>query len=78
MWKLNCFFEKAVKKDTDKEAIEAYKQAIRIKPDFALAHCNLGLTYLHLGDSGSALDEYKILKNIDTDLANKLFNLIHK
>ena len=28
-----------------KEAIEAYKQAIRIKPDIANAHYNLGTAY---------------------------------
>jgi tetratricopeptide (TPR) repeat protein len=59
-----------------REAIEAYKEAIRIKPDFAEAHYNLGLTYLILGDKGSALDEYRILKDLDKDLANKLFTLI--
>ena len=30
------------------EAIEAYKQAIRINPDYADAHSNLGLTYAFL------------------------------
>ena len=60
------------------EGIEACKQAIRIKPDYAKAHYNMGITYLLLGDRGGALDEYKILKNLDRDLANKLFNLIYK
>jgi len=31
-----------------------------------------------LGDKGSALDEYKILKTLDAKLANDLFNLIYK
>jgi len=61
-----------------KEAIESYKQAIRIKPDYAKAHYNLGVTYLVIGDKGSALDEYKILKTLDAEQANKLFNLIYK
>lgn len=60
------------------EAIEAYKQAICIKPDDAEAHYYLGLTYLLLEDRGSALQEYRILKDLDKDLANKLFNLIYK
>ena len=61
------------------DAIEAYKQAIRIKPDLAGAHYNLGLVYLLIiGDKGSALEEYKILKTLDAELANKLFNLIYK
>jgi len=61
-----------------REEIEACKQAIRIKPDYADAHCNLGVAYLILGDKGSALDEYKILKDLDKNLANELFNLIYK
>ena len=60
------------------EAIESYKQAIRIKSDFALAHFNLGLAYLCLNDRGSAMEQYKILKNLDTELANKLFNVIYE
>jgi len=60
------------------DAIEAYKQAIRIKPDYAEAHNNLGVTYLQTGDKGLALEEYKILKTLDAELANKLFNLIYK
>jgi tetratricopeptide (TPR) repeat protein len=60
------------------EALEAFKQAIRINPDYAEAHLNLGITYLISNDRGSALDEYKILKDIDSERANKLFNLIYK
>jgi len=61
-----------------KEAIEAYKQAIRITPDLANAHYNLGVAYLILNDRGSALEEYKILKELNPEMANKLFNLIYK
>jgi tetratricopeptide (TPR) repeat protein len=60
------------------DAIEAFKQAIRIKPDYAEAHYNLGVAYFATGDKGSALEEYKILKSLDTEQANKLFNLIYK
>ena len=59
------------------KAIEAFKQAIRIDPDFAEAHNYLGFTYLLIGDRNSALDEYKILKELDIYLANKLFDLIY-
>jgi tetratricopeptide (TPR) repeat protein len=58
------------------DAIESYKQAIRIKPDDADAHSNLGFAYLMNGDKDLALKEYKILKILDAELANKLFNLI--
>ncbi len=60
------------------DAIESYKQAIRINPDDAEAHNTLGLVYLEVGDKGSALEEYKILKTLDTEKANKLFDLIYK
>ena len=60
------------------DAIEAYKQAIRIKPDYAEAHYNLGIAYLVTGDKDSALEEYKILKTLDAEKANELFKLISK
>ena len=60
------------------EAIGAYKQAIRIKPDFAFAHYNLGLCYVVERQKGDALDEYSILKDLDKELANKLFNRIYE
>jgi len=60
------------------EAVEAYKQAIRLKPDLAMVHYNLGVAYLHVGDKSSAFEVYKILKELDKDLSNKLFNLIYK
>ena len=59
------------------KAIEAYKQAIRIDPDYADVHHGLGQAYLVIGDKNSALNEYKILKEIDIDLASKLFDLIY-
>ena len=60
------------------EAVAAYKQAIRVKPDYATAHYLLGLAYCVVVDRGSALDQYKILKDLDRDLANKLFTLIYQ
>ena len=60
------------------EAIDAYKQAVKIKPDYAEAHCNLGYAYLAIGDKNSALTEYNILKTLDTQMANNLFNRINK
>ena len=60
------------------EAIASYKEAIKMKPNLAEAHLNLGMTHLKLGDRGSALEEYKILKDLDKEMANKLFNLIYE
>lgn len=63
--------------DMFKEGIEPLKQAIRIKPDYAEAHHLLGFTYSILGDKGSALEEYKILKELDKEKANNLFRVIY-
>ena len=65
------------KHDFYEDSIEAFKQAIRIDPGFVLAHLNLGISYFLIGDKNSALNEYKILKELDIDEANKLFDLIY-
>jgi len=62
----------------DKEAIKAYEQAIRMKPDFAEAHYNLGEAYLKAKKKKKAIEQYEILKNLDSELTNKLLNLIYK
>jgi len=62
----------------NREAVEAFKQALRIKPDYAKAHYYLGISYFILKDIDSALNEYKILKDLDIEKANELFNLIYK
>ena len=56
--------------------IEDAKEEVRTNPDDAGAHLNLGIAYLSLNDRGSALEQYKILKSLDSKLANKLFNFI--
>jgi tetratricopeptide (TPR) repeat protein len=60
-----------------KEAKEALKQAIKINPDFAEAHYTLGTLYLIQNDRASAFEEYKILRDLDQGLADKLFNQIY-
>ena len=60
------------------EAIDAFKQTIRINPSDAEAHFLLGSLYSSNGDKGSALEEYKVLKDIDKDKAGELFNSISK
>ena len=57
--------------------IEACKQAIKINPDYAEAHYNLGVAYHYSNDRNSALEQYEILKNPDPYLANLLFDEIH-
>ena len=45
-------------------------------PDYAEAHYGLGVVYVAIKDRDSALEQYKILKKLDTELANELFSLI--
>lgn len=61
-----------------KDATEAFKQAIRIDPKNANSHNGLGFAYSLIGDMHSALNEYKILKELDIDSANELFDLIYE
>jgi tetratricopeptide (TPR) repeat protein len=74
------FRDSAVSENVDilNEAIESDKQAIRINPDDAYAHFMLGLSFLDLNDNNSALEQYKILKKLDPEKANELFDLIYK
>ncbi len=60
------------------DAMNAWGQAVKIKPNYIDAHYNLGVAYLATGDKDSALEEYKILKNLNTEKANQLFKLINK
>jgi len=42
-----------------RDAIEAFKQAIRIDPDYADAHHGLGQAYLIIGNKNSALNRIR-------------------
>lgn len=58
-----------------KEAVEAYKNAARINPDYAEAYVHLGLVYYRLGRYAEAVDAYKQvikLRPHDPSLYNKL------
>ena len=57
------------------EAIESYKQALRIDPDYADAHFNLGYTYRKLGKYQEAIESYKQALRIDPGYADAHFNL---
>ena len=57
------------------KAIEAYKQAIRIDPDYVKAHYNLGLDYRKLGNYAKAIEAYKQAIRIDPDYVDAHINL---
>ena len=61
----------------NKEAVEAYKQVIRVDPENAKAHFNLGIEYLILNDREGALGHYRILATLDTKKADELADLIN-
>jgi tetratricopeptide (TPR) repeat protein len=57
------------------KAIEAYKQAIRINPDDAIAHYNLGVIYYELGFYKEAIEVFNQAIRIDPDFAEVYNNL---
>jgi len=63
--------------DQPEAAIRAYINAIRTNPRMTPAHYNLGLTYLEQGRRKLALDQYEILKTLEADAANALFERIY-
>ena len=76
---------KVINKTDVRSAIAKLEQAIKIKPDYAeayyslgYAHYLLGIAYLTASDYNNALAEYRIVKELDEDLANKLLNLIEE
>jgi tetratricopeptide (TPR) repeat protein len=60
------------------EAVIFLNQAIRTRPDCVGAHYLLGATYIMLNEKGAALEEYRILKDINPNLANKLLEKINQ
>lgn len=64
------------KKQPQKE-LKAYTRALRADPKLARAHHNIGVLFLEQGNHKLALREYEILKNLDKELAELLFNRIY-
>jgi len=58
------------------EAIESYKEVIKLRPKLAQAYYNLGLTYYAINDKPSAMAQYDILKDLDAELAKQLYDAI--
>lgn len=57
------------------EAIAAYKEAIRLKPDNSVAYFNLGTAYHESKDNENALTAFREVVRIEPDQANAWFML---
>jgi Tfp pilus assembly protein PilF len=55
-----------------KEAAQAFKKAVTVRPSMAKAHYGLGLAYQEIGKQDLLLEEYRILQTLDAQLAKKL------
>ena len=55
-------------------AIAAYDGAIRLKPDYAAAHCNRGSLYYALGDYTAALQDYDAAIRLKPERGEGYFN----
>ena len=51
------------------EAIGHFEQALRIKPDYAEAHCNLGVALEQAGRPQDAIGHYEQALRLNPDLA---------
>jgi tetratricopeptide (TPR) repeat protein len=56
-------------------AINSYKQAIKIKPDYADAYCNMANTLKDMGDLHASIDNYKQAIKINPHYADAYCNM---
>lgn len=61
--------------DQNKPAITSFKQAIRLNPNFAEAHNNLGLGYIKSGDAAAALQPLQRAISLKPSYAEAYHNL---
>jgi Flp pilus assembly protein TadD len=57
-------------------AIEVYKKVVEINPKHAEAHFDLGASYDRMSRLTYAFEQYRILKTLDEELADKLYHMI--
>lgn len=61
------------KKGMYMEAAEAYREAIKTKPDYEVAYYNLGRTYLKMGDRNAVHETYMKLRDMEPQMAENLY-----
>lgn len=60
------------------EAIGALKKSISLKPNLLIAQYNLGLVHLLIKDRDGALEQFNVLKTLDSQTANRLYAEIYR
>ena len=60
------------------DAVAEFNQAVQLRADYAEAHYNLGVAYLQLGKKHEAEAQQRILLKLNSELANKLDDLMRK
>jgi Tfp pilus assembly protein PilF len=60
------------------DAISHFRKSIQMRQDYAEAHHYLGLAYFYTNKKSMAIEQYEILRSLDVQLANKLYNVIYK
>lgn len=60
------------------DAAECYCSAVRLDPRAAKTRHNLGVVLTAMGSVDEALEQHRILLNLDRELAAKLYELITK
>lgn len=60
------------------QAIESLKDAVEVDQGHAQAYFNLGRAYLRVGDKELALEQQRVLQNLNPRLANQLLNMINQ
>ena len=63
--------------DEYEQAVEAYRRAIQINPDFAILHFGLGNTYVRLRLYDAAVNSYNQALTINSDYLDVYHNLIY-
>ena len=61
-----------------KKAVAAFKTSVLLNPKSSLTYFNLGATYVERDNKEAALEQYRILKTMDAQVADRLYALIFK
>ncbi len=56
----------------NREEIAELKKALKLRPNYVTARYNLGITYLRVKDRKAALQQYMLLKDVETGAADAL------